>query len=190
AGIVQRKVTPEAATIAKTIQGLKDQIIQEANASNVSFYIINPEGLQPATNNQAVYWLAEQTGGKMMPGNDLKASVRQFDDASSNYYSLGFRPGHDDDGKYHALTVKVTKPGQYKLQHRAGYSSMTVDAQLGRALQSHIVSTLDTGVSAQPVTLTTEATEPIADRKDVMVVPFSAKFPVSKLQFLPAGDLW
>src|SRR5207253_2270914 len=82
--------------------------------------------------------------GKMMPGNDLKASVRQFDDASSNYYSLGFRPGHDDDGKYHTLTVKLTKPGQYKVQHRAGYSSMSVDAQLGRALRSHIVSTLDT----------------------------------------------
>ena len=197
--IQQRNINEWSANTAKTLQTLKNRIIEEANASNASFYIINPEGLtasndiganpKPETNNQAVYWLAEQTGGKLLPGNDLKTSVQRFDDISSNYYSLGFRPAHPDDGKYHALTVKLAKPGNYKLQHRMGYTNLTTDAQLGRALQSHIAVTMATNTSALPVTLTTEATES-ADRRDAVVVPFSAKIPMSSLQFVPAGDQW
>lgn len=189
----------DAARTARALATLKDRVIQEANASNVSFYIINVEGLRapdeiganpkPLTNNQAIFWIAEQTGGRLMAGNKGEDALVQFDTASSNFYSLGFRPAHVDDGKYHTLAVKLTKPGQYKLQHRAGYSNVSTDEQIGRAMQSQMAVTMAPDASALPVTLTTEATEP-ADRRDAVVVPFAAKIPLSKLQFLPAGDAW
>src|SRR5262249_40301032 len=123
-------VTDTAAELSK----LKQSLIEEANSSNVSFYIMNVAGLQPGddetmsaagprqpTNNAAGFWIAEQTGGKMMPGNNPIQSLKTFENNSSNYYSLGFHPAREDDGKYHKLTVKLNKPGDYKVQYRAGY---------------------------------------------------------------------
>jgi VWFA-related protein len=195
-GIVQRTVTPRVAEVAGKIATLRDRIIEEANASNVSFYIINPEGLNapgdigavatPMTNNQAVFWLAEQTGGRLMASNDTSGAMKQFDTASSNYYSLGFSP-RSDDGKYHRLTVKVARPGNYKVQHRAGYSNMPADAQLERSLQSQITMSMDS--STLPVTLITEAPQAQKD-KDAVLVPIQANIPISKLQFLPTGTNW
>lgn len=193
-GILQRQITPEVSEIARDVKQLQSTIIQEANASNVSFYIVNVEGLNAAedigqtpTNNQGSYWLAKETGGKMMPSNDGVAALAQFDEASSNFYSLGYHPQHDDDGKYHRLTVKITKPGDYRLQHRSGYSSVTSDAQLARALQSPITSSVEAD-SALPVTLATDAAKPAPKPRGAVLVPFSATVPAAKLQFLPADN--
>lgn len=195
-GIVQRDVTSDVASVGKAIATLRNRIIEEANASNVSFYIVNPEGLNPGgdigadptplTNNQAVYWLADQTGGRLMPGNQAVDAMEQFDLASSNYYSLGFSP-KSDDGKYHHLTVKVARPGEYKVQHRAGYSNVPTDGQLERALQSQIVTSMDN--SELPVTLSTDAAQPRKERGAILV-PFQARIPISSLQFLPTGTNW
>ena len=195
--IVQRTITPELMTISRDIARLRSKIIEEANGSNVSFYIINPEGLNPGvdvgeetkplTNNQAVFWLADQTGGRLMPGNNAVDALKVFDTASSNFYSLGFRPAHDD-GKYHRLTVKLNKSGDFKLRYRAGYSNVTVDAQLVRSLQSQMTVSMEN--SALPVTLITETPDPQQKQRDAVLVPFQAKVPISSLQFLPAGDKW
>jgi VWFA-related protein len=198
--LISRSSTDDLFAIAKDIKSLKDTIVAEANASNVSFYIINPEGLRASgdlggqnpsgttgmTNNQGMYWLARETGGRLMPGNDLAASIQTFETTSSNYYSLGFRPAHDD-GKYHKLTVKVTKPGKYDVQHRDGYSTVPADLQIERTLKSPI--SMASEASMLPVTLTTEKPEPQKER-GAMLVPFQAKIPVSKLQFLPNGEKW
>jgi VWFA-related protein len=195
-GIIQRPITPALADTAEKIATLRNRIIEEANASNVSFYIINPEGLNaggdigaealPMTNNQAVFWLAEQTGGRLMASNDTGDAMKQFDTASSNYYSIGFSP-KNDDGKYHDLRVKIAKAGDFKVQHRAGYSNASTDAQIERSLQSQLTLSMDS--SALPVTLTTDAPQP-QKNKDAVLVPIQANIPVSKLQFLPTGTNW
>src|SRR5439155_26910893 len=70
---------------------LRNQLIQEANASNVNLYVINVEGLRNKnTNNGMLYWLARETGGRLMPGNDLRESLQIFDTVSSNFYSLAY----------------------------------------------------------------------------------------------------
>ena len=195
-GLAQRNMSTDLDRNQKELAQLKNRIIQEANASNVSFYVFNPEGLRPGgdiganpppiTNHQAVFWLAEETGGRVLAGNDITTAMPQFDAASSNFYSLGFRPAKDD-GKYHALTVKLTRQGEYKLQHRAGYSNVSTDAQLERSLQSQVTLSMET--SALPVTLTTDKAQPQKERGTVLV-PFEARIPISKLQFLPNGTNW
>jgi len=203
--IMQRDLFPRnggngSMEVAAELSKLRERLVEEANASNVSFYVMNVAGLKPAedaqtsaaggrgpTNNAAGFFIAEQTGGKMMPGNNPIESLKTFETASSNYYSLGFHPAHEDDGKYHKLTVKLTKAGNYKVQHRAGYSNVPDEAQLARALQSEI--TIPVENSSLPLTLVTEAPEPQRE-KDIVLVPFRAKMPIDKLQFLPAGDKW
>ena len=197
---ISDKQTDNFGTISREIKTLKDYIVAEANASNVSFYIIDPEGLKaPAdlglpddpggtsgmTNSQGLFWLAADTGGRLMPGNDLNASMMQFETRSSNFYSLGFHPSHDD-AKYHKLTVKLTKPGKYDLRYRTGYSNVTSEEQLERTLRSPLA--MSAHASSLPVTLLTEKAEP--QKRGTVLVPFRATIPISKLQFLPDGQKW
>jgi VWFA-related protein len=191
--LLSPNTTEDLPGMQKGVTTLRDRIIGEANASNVSIYVINPEGLvapgdmtgKQMTDNRAMFWIADQTGGRLMPGNDIAASISQFESTSSNFYSLGFRPARDD-GKYHKLTVKLAKPAGYELKYRAGYSNEPADTQLERTLRSPIALARD---STLPVTLTTETPEPQKQR-GAMLVPFQARIPVSKLQFLPAGEKW
>jgi VWFA-related protein len=178
----------------KTIWDFRKSVIQEANASDVSFYIWNVEGLKPmgdigestnqtstlATNTSAVFWIANQTGGRLVTGNDPARAVREFDTASSTFYSLGYSPTHPDDGKYHEISVRLKQKGDYKLEYRTGYSSSSTKTQLERAMKSPTAAAMQpTGL---PVTLAMGT--PSTDRGEV-TVPIEVKVPFRSLQFLP-----
>src|SRR2546429_377383 len=102
-----------------------------------------------------MYWIARETGGRLMPGNNVEESLRQFDTGSSNYYSLGYQPKHGDDGKYHRIHVRV-KNGHYALQYRDGYSSLPDAQQVERTLGSSF-GTFMIGGSTLPVTVAFDA---------------------------------
>ena len=189
----QRPLTPDLARRGRDIADLRTSIVQEANVSGVSIYIFNTEGLQPAgelgaipapvTNTAAVFWLASDTGGRLVTGNDGAAALRQFDTASSNYYSLGYRPPHPEDGRYHRIEVRMKSLKGVRLEYRSGYSSSPTEAQLARAMQSPVSAAMLP--TALPVKLTTGT--PQAERRGILV-PISVKVPFSSLQFLPEQD--
>jgi hypothetical protein len=175
----------------RSIEDLRKKIIQEANASDVSFYIWNVQGLTPPgdmgagalpmTNTSAAFWLANQTGGRLITGNDQVGALQEFDTTSSSFYSLGYTPAHPDDGKYHAISVSMKRKGDYSLAYRAGYSANTTSTQLARAMQSPTAAAMQ--ASALPVTLALG--EPKTDRGTV-TLPIEVKVPFRALQFLPS----
>jgi VWFA-related protein len=173
---------------------LRDVLVREANASNVSFYVLNPEGLQapgdlaggPMTNNAMSFWIAQQTGGRMLPGNDVKLSLQEFDRTSANFYSLAYRPPHGEDGKYHRIEVRLKRPGRHSLHYRNGYVNAPAEVQLTRTLASPLAATLQS--SAFPVTLTTGAVT--GEGKDAARVPLTVSVPYRALQSLPSGSGW
>jgi hypothetical protein len=156
-------------------------------------YIFNIEGLQPmgelgvnpkpVTDTSAVFWLAKDTGGRLVTGNDGAVAVKQFDSASSNYYSLGYRAPDPQDGKYHQIEVRLKNVKGAKLDYRSGYSSASADAELARAMESPIAGTLLP--TALPVTLLAGSPQP--DHRGV-AIPISVRVPFSSLQFLPADN--
>jgi len=185
-----------AADSARFNTSLRDTIIREANASNVSLYIINPEGLVPsmdvdsefaprATNNGPLYWLARETGGMLMPGNRPELSLQQFDRTSANFYSLGYRPDHGDDSGYHRITVRLKGNQKYELRHRDGYASLSSDLQVMRSMTSPISPTMHTATI--PFTATTGE---VRKDKGGLLVPIEARVPLKDLQFLPEGAAW
>ncbi|HSY47358.1 MAG TPA: VWA domain-containing protein [Thermoanaerobaculia bacterium] len=186
---------------------LRDILIHEANASNVSFYIINSEGLQApgdasngysgfgdadsvgrdfdaggASEFASMYWIARETGGRLMPGNSVERSLLEFDRTSSSFYSLAYKPPHGDDGRYHTIKVQLKRPG-YQLQYRTGYSSIPAAQQLVRAMHSPL------GASMQqlsiPVSIVTGAGSP---HDGGVLVPLQASVAAKSLQFIPTGD--
>jgi VWFA-related protein len=176
----------------KEMENLRQSIVHEANASDTSFYIWNVEGLipkmaadvniggRPFTDNSAVFWIAKETGGRLVAGNDAARAIREFDTASSSFYSLGYAPSHPDDGRYHAINVRLKQRGDYKLEYRTGYSSSSTSAQLERAMSSPTAAAMQ--ANALPVTLALGT--PKAERAEV-TVPIEVKVPFRDLQFLP-----
>ena len=186
---------------------LRDYLIREANASNVNFYVIDPRGLLPgffdsstdekwaqqgsgdvfavpdkdirSADTSTLFWLATETGGHFMPGNFVDQSLREFDTASSNFYSLGYAPRHAEDGRYHKIAVRLTNRRGYSLQHRDGYSNVPNQTQLERALRSPIgVSMLNPTL---PVTMTSEQALRNVNHFEV---PIRVEVPIDKLQFV------
>jgi VWFA-related protein len=185
---------------------LRDVLIREANASNVSFYIVNSEGLTPssdATSSQGqlglassigrpmstgssndlatMYWLARETGGRLLPGNSPAKALAEFDRTSSSFYSLAYKPAHGEDGKYHSIKVELKQSG-YQLQYRTGYSSLPVSVQLARAMQSPLGVTMQQ--SSIPIDIVTGNSAP---KDGNVLVPLHATVPAKSLQFIPTG---
>ena len=186
---------------------LRDLLIHEANASNVSFYIVSSEGLQApgdASNGSSglgdadnvgrdfeaggssglasMYWIARETGGRLMPGNFVERSLLEFDRVSSSFYSLAYKPTHGDDGRYHTIKVEMKRSG-YQLQYRTGYSSIPVTQQLIRAMHSPL------GASMQQLTIPVSIVTGVSSPHDGgVLIPLQATVSAKSLQFIPTGD--
>jgi len=201
-----------SARYSASIANVREQLVREANASNVSVSVVNVEGLtpgnagadighldydagrfdsiQPATDKNgssagSLFWLARQTGGQSYNGNFVDRSLRDFDVNSSNFYSLAYRPDHGDDRSYHRITVRLKKPGRYLLTYRNGYSSLPIELQLERVMTSPMAAEMQP--SSIPLNVTTGAAA-AGDVKGAVLVPIHAAVPAKELQFLPAAD--
>jgi VWFA-related protein len=182
---------------------LSDYLVREANASNVSLYIINTEGFRPGgwekddspgtrsvaehwvppTDNGPLFWIATETGGRLLPSNDVAESLKTFDAASSNYYSLGYRTVHGDDDQYHRLKVRLTKAGDFHLQYRDGYSSLPSGEQILRLLQSPLAPAMQASSLQIEVTIGS----PTEEVKNELFVPISVSIPTRNLTFVQGG---
>jgi VWFA-related protein len=129
-------------------------LLQEANRANASFYPIDPRGLvvfdepiaKPSTRGfqpmtpltvdaarlrarlDSLRTLAENTDGlAIVDSNNLAAGMRRVVADLSSYYLLGYYANTKLDGKYHAITVRVRRPG-VQVRARRGYMAATPEA--------------------------------------------------------------
>jgi hypothetical protein len=186
----------QASTRAQGVSNLREMLIREANASNVNLYIINPEGLNTGARDTvapefapssgdtgSMYWLAAETGGRLMPGNRPEQALSQFDVSSSNYYSLGYRPSHGQDSRYHRIKVQLRNRRGYQLQYRDGYTSLPMDVQIVRQL----LTPFSPNLQQNAITLTVTAGE-LSKTGGITTLPLQARVPVKELQFIPGAS--
>jgi VWFA-related protein len=185
---------------------LRQRLVHDVNASDASIYVIGTAGLQPVNvgadsssanayngallglspgaevSGGSIYWLAHETGGQVFTGNRIDQSLRDFNETSSNFYSLAYGPPHGEDGKYHRITVSVKRPGRYMLSYRTGYSSLPVGAQLQRAMASPAAPEMQ-----RSTILVTVATGSVKQADGTAIVPILVRVPAKSLQFIPSG---
>jgi VWFA-related protein len=121
-------------------------LTQDANRGNVSFYPIDPRGLvvfdtpmserrlpglvadaaMLRTRQNALRSLADETDGlAVVNSNNLEAGLQRITADLTSYYLLGYyAPPTALDGKYHRITVRVTRPGA-RVRARSGYRAAT-----------------------------------------------------------------
>jgi len=174
--------TLRVASVNGRLVNLRDLLISEANASNTSIYIIGTEGstLKPSS---SMYWLARMTGGKYLTSNYIGESLSDFDDLSSNFYSIGYREQHDEDGRYRRIRVRVKGHSSYRLQFRTGHASMTDEEQLGRTLRSFLGATFQK--TTLPIATVLDA--PQYENKRA-VVALHVSIPMDRIEYLPEAD--
>jgi len=112
------------------------QLIELANRNNVTFYPVNPAGLEPPnimSNDPAGAWqyqrlqessfktLAENTGGLWGLRNDLATNFRAVADDVAAYYLVSYYSTNANfDGKYRKIEIKVRQSG-VNVRARPGY---------------------------------------------------------------------
>src|SRR4029453_14301933 len=121
-------------------------IIGTANRANATFYTIDPRGLPVFDNaigpeppptitpdfamlrrrTDNLHVLAEATDGMTVQNsNDLDVGLKRIANDLSSYYLLGYLSTNARlDGKYHAIKVRVKRPG-IDVRARRGYRSPT-----------------------------------------------------------------
>ena len=94
-------------------------------------------------------YFADETGGlAFVNSNDADASFRKILEDNSSYYLLGYvSPDARRDGRYHRVTIRLTRPG-LRVRARNGYYASSSDAP-----RSMSVNTIDE-MLASPTPLT------------------------------------
>ena len=184
-----------------------EEITRRANASEITFYTVDPRGLEEggigipisgvnegmqarsdmtglerAGTQDPLVMMARETGGlALINSNDFGKGLTRVDEDTSVYYSLGVTLSKVAAVGYQQVRVEVNRPG-VTVRTRQGYTALT-EAQ--RA-QDRVAATMQTNLSysAIPVALQT-APESRSGRS--YTLPITVTFPASALTFVPEG---
>lgn len=121
-------------------------VIRSANRGGVSIYTIDPRALLPAADSggdvgrdppgrDALRALADETGGHaILRTADVVEGLPRIASDASTHYVITLRPDREGDGGFHALDVRVRRPG-VRVRVRKGYWA-TDDVWRARMLTS------------------------------------------------------
>jgi VWFA-related protein len=123
-----RKVHPIFAAASTLLTALRDAL-QVAARNNVAVYPVDPVGLTTATGidelirTASLRSIAEDTGGlATVNTNNFTDAFAAIVREASTYYLLSYSPdrNHPEDGAFHAIDVRVRRPG-VTVRARRGY---------------------------------------------------------------------
>jgi VWFA-related protein len=124
------------------IQNAHRDAMAAANRNNVAIYAIDPSGLTPELGRQemdrraALQVVAEDTGGLSVVGtNNFTGGFTNIVRDNSTYYVLGYSPTTEyRDGKFHAVKVRVKRPGVYTVRSRKGYTAPAPETRVAEGV--------------------------------------------------------
>lgn len=172
------------------------RLTADANANRVTFYTLDAGGLRSdvsvetevgglrlstigrrmrtANLQHTLFLMADETGGRAVFnanrfGEELEEIVRDVE----TYYSLGFLPEHQGDGRIHRLRVRVLAD-----HHDARYRVAYRDKPLEERLVEAMLGTLLFGVESNPLGVELELGEATAGPGSTLGVPVRIRVPL------------
>jgi VWFA-related protein len=132
----------EAGAASAADMGPGDRLLQLTSVAN-----IERENRRGSLNA-----LASGTGGRaIFDANDLAPDIARISDDLNHYYSLGYTPQHNGDGREHKIAVKLQRPG-VRVRYRQLYRDKPpLERVVDRTLAALFLGTGDNplGVSLQ-----------------------------------------
>jgi VWFA-related protein len=136
--------------------------------------------IQRASLQESLQTLAEGTGGRaILNANDLRPELAGLREDFSTFYSLGYTPVHNGDGKEHRIEVKVKRPG-VRLRYRLSYRDKPV---IEKAVDRTLAALLY-GMEDNPLQIAVEVGEQVPGPSGNLSVPIRLRIPLHKLAIL------
>lgn len=184
-----------------------EEITRRANASEITFYTVDPRGLEAggmgiplsgvdetmaarsdmtslerAGTQDPLVMMARETGGlALINSNDFGKGLSRVDEDTSVYYSLGVTLSKVSAPGYQQVRVEVNRPG-VTVRTRQGYSALTETERAHDRVEATMKTNLS--YSAIPVAL---RTAPATRAGRNFSLPVTVTFPTSALTFVPDG---
>lgn len=135
------------AETANTLPSWYRDAIRAAQRNNVAIYAIDPGGLgtKGILDLAGLRVVAEDTGGEAIVNtNEFIRGFARIVRDNSTYYLLGYSPRVEHvDGQFHAITVRVKRPG-VRVRARRGYlAPERAEAERSRAAAAAIPPVID-----------------------------------------------
>jgi len=194
-----------------SIAGGLNELVALANSNQVSFYSIKTLGggamtaeiegdigslytpqminVRESNLNETLRVMGETTGGGAAIGGDVQSFLSGAREDFTSPYSLAYSPGHQGDGLYHEIEVKVRRRGT-QVRHRTGYVDKSFDAKLADLTTAALL--LDFEDNPLGITVTAGEGEP-GPEQGQWIVPIVIRVPLDQMVLLPkdgglAGD--
>lgn len=172
------------------------RLTADANANRVTFYTLDAGGLRTdasaedadghvrlstldqrirtANLQHPLFLMADETGGQAIFntnrfGEELTEVARDVE----TYYSLGFVPEHQGDGRVHRLRVEVL-PDHHEARYRVAYR----DKPLEERIVESMLGTLLFGVEDNPLGVEIEIGEAAPGEEGLLEVPVRIRVPL------------
>lgn len=184
-----------------------NEITAQANANRITFYAIDAAGLRTYSSvsaenqsaGQGVYidsvqisnlqstlqTLAEKTGGvAILNANQVMPHLERIARDFNSYYSLGYSPVHNGDGRYHKIDVKLKKRDKTLLvRHREGYRDKNTEARMSDGT----LAALNFAVENNPLGVQLDMGKATRKEDGYYIQPILVRIPIGKLVLVPRG---
>ena len=186
------------------------RLTDAANTNEVTFHTIDAAGLRVAfsgTAEQARYgdtpglwqvvesrkvhnlqspllFLANRTGGTAIYNtNDVGDGLTRVATDFGTYYSLGYLPSHNGDGRFHTIEVKVKRKG-LRVRHRHGYRDKPMPARMADST----MSTLRYGFDRNPLGVALRLGGQTSHQRGNYVVDLVVTIPIGNVTLVPRTE--
>jgi hypothetical protein len=128
--------------------------------------------------------LASGTGGRaILDVNDFGLDLARMQEDQTTYYSLGYTPSHNGDGKEHRITVNVKRSGA-RLRYRESYRDKPV---MEKAVDRTLAA-LFYGLGDNPLKIELEVGDQIPGAGGTVSVPVRLRIPLFKVAVLDGDE--
>jgi VWFA-related protein len=137
-----------------------------------------------ANMGSALQEMAAATGGLSMTNSrNFGKLLSNMNRDLGSYYSLGYTPDRERDGKNHRLKVQV-RGRDHNVRHRAHYRERTREEGMSGRTRSAVLL----GSQQNPLSVALEFGQ-MAEQKDGLLVPVMVKVPLGKLVLVPQDEV-
>lgn len=187
------------------LSGSFQRLTADANANRVTFYTLDAGGLRTdssveievgelrlsavgerirtANLQHPLFLMADETGGRaVFNTNRFGDELEEISRDVETYYSLGFVPAHQGDGRVHRLRVKVLAA-----HHDARYRAAYRDKPLPERIVESMLGTLLFGVESNPLGVEVEVGEAAAGDGGLLEVPVRIRVPLDGVVTTPGA---
>jgi VWFA-related protein len=130
--------------------------------------------------------LADQTGGRVFAGNDVRGAIARSLDEGSNYYTLAYTPEkNNNDHGFRRVEIKVSRES-VKLAYRPGYYPTGTEDSLKQSGAHALAAAMQPGLPESTMLLVTARVLPPDATNKALRIDYSIDF--SGLDFTDTPD--